>query len=934
MSSVFTFILDKKKVVEPILVSFAELEENARDSFHDRKAFTDVFRKTLKGENSLENHLLKYLREIENDIHWYVLQYFSPHFEDRIDALSDYFDQPELSRRLENWFYTMLEKEKERAEETPASTISIFKIAYEPPPNVSREMWLPSSFSIDFVDSSGPSAKEHHHLRPHFNIPRCNDDIIQDCLKECKDIAESSEVESIVSKYARDYLTRSTPENLKHAAYAIVNAFDKDPEKLGTLESYAKLFLFVQLLSPKVRHIYYFAMPIQHDYPGPALLVAACDELKPDSASAVYSLISLLSNTSQFTESNLAKVLIQNHARKAAVAAVMSRNMSHNIGSHVLADLSTKQRIQEIITQYSQVHNRTELFDEEEKDFDSPDIAMSVFNQYLKSRMDFLADLATSLPVVENQKYLLQDIVTTFGNNRLLKERIPALAGFDYEISLYEQFDSQNRKLLTESTDVCVSMPNDVLGIHAFYVILENFIRNCAKHEHVNGKIDIGFLKGDHDNELIKVEIFSNCKKDADAIDAVVKERNKDVKESVLKEGSLRPGAWGILEMKVAANYLRKYPVDEIDNDKNPLLLEAINFNDEAILGYRFYLKKPKELLVLCPNGSPSHFPQRQGIDYIEHNALRDAKQAFNHRLMLLINPADELKETVREKRNLLPMRSVEINDTNQVNELLRQFGKKTADITTTLWQEYSKRIIQDVQIICKKKDTQRNGQVVESDLFKVPENGNRKQFRAAFHLHCKSFDPSDYDYYEIYGSSANIAQMLGRLSNDKSLMYQLVEAFLTKVAIVDERIQEFVFNDRNNHLGKPLLEHFQRINLELPLRSEIDLNAKNFNKELKERIIKWMKSGISEKKVDFIVIHLGIIEKIYGTGATNVARATEVLNGSDARIIVISGRGRKPEDIPDDMLFLPYSTVSQFVIENRSKYHLTQLLYAARSNK
>ncbi len=80
-----------------------------------------------------------------------------------------------------------------------------------------------------------------------------------------------------------------------------------------------------------------------------------------------------------------ARTLALRNGWRSAVSAVMSRNMSHNIGSHVLARLGRSSRGGKWYTQ-----------------------------RYLQQRMDFLGQVSTQWPVWEEPAWLLQDLVRWF----------------------------------------------------------------------------------------------------------------------------------------------------------------------------------------------------------------------------------------------------------------------------------------------------------------------------------------------------------------------------------------------------------------------------------------------------------------------------------------------------------------------------------------
>lgn len=226
-------------------------------------------------------------------------------------------------------------------------------------------------------------------------------------------------------------------------------------------------------------------------------------------------------------------------AVKSAVGSIMSRNGSHNIGSHVLSALS---------------HNVGTMPDDR------------VLYQYIQHRMDYIATATTDFPqwtiptlfvggLMKNfyaQKHLLDYISRSeglraykfqernlddaarknqhgtirifvrkfslqqpheklpanqclyhgpdgkdhsihyfFGERATLFRELPAEGSGAHRRCVYEvsdsggtaQFLESNEKYVPEwDQDVRVAIPGGVIGQHAFYTIIENVIRNAAKH--------------------------------------------------------------------------------------------------------------------------------------------------------------------------------------------------------------------------------------------------------------------------------------------------------------------------------------------------------------------------------------------------------------------------------------------------------------------
>lgn len=188
------------------------------------------------------------------------------------------------------------------------------------------------------------------------------------------------------------------------------------------------------------------------------------------------------------------KVILETtrHGSIAAMTAIIARNLSHNIGSHVLSrwivalnellekngkfkdiskstwnGLNAETRLKEVSECYKNLESSKPLF------------------QYIQHRMDFIATVATSVPSSEMTMDFEKDIITPFQQQKVLLENIAASEGFD---DLTKCFD-------VKVPENCgrVSIPNGIIGTHAIYSILENFIRNAAKHcnSHLLNDFDI-----------------------------------------------------------------------------------------------------------------------------------------------------------------------------------------------------------------------------------------------------------------------------------------------------------------------------------------------------------------------------------------------------------------------------------------------------------
>jgi len=305
---------------------------------------------------------------------------------------------------------------------------------------------------------------------------------------------------------------------------------------------------------------------------------------------------------------------------KSGISAIMSRNGSHNIGSHVLAALTHE---------ISEVTDNQKLF------------------QYIQQRMDFIAQITTEIPDWTYPAYVVQDIMRGFYVQRHLLNKISeseGLSAYEFQpINNIKANNEQKDKLLIKvryndkdiisnennkqeldiNTQVQVAIPGGTVGYHAFYTILENFIRNCAKHEWVN-------KNNNEDNLIITIDIQDNDKLSyvkfklysnllSENIRTLVKKQNNKLKESFIDfaTGQLKPENWGLAEMKIAVGYLNQTPLSKIGDDGESIcfeedkrnntysgLIKAISCNSDrnkknGHLAYQFAIPKPKILAII-----------------------------------------------------------------------------------------------------------------------------------------------------------------------------------------------------------------------------------------------------------------------------------------------------------------------------------------------
>lgn len=246
----------------------------------------------------------------------------------------------------------------------------------------------------------------------------------------------------------------------------------------------------------------------------------------------------------------------QDNALKSAKAAIMSRNMSHNLGSHVMFYI--KQKLQSVskIVDNKVLANIIpgELSDlktieqkiKENKDVELPFlVGLGRFINYLQERQDYIATVATDyIPArstISFKDFVYDELKPELRYQRHHSEGSSSDAGWQSGNLLldYIAYSEQYRK--SEDIKVCfglfngtnpitnsdadkdfqalrkfnIAVPGGVIGRQAIFSIFENIIRNAAKHSsrRKDGKmvIELSLLKEDEDKKFKLDNVDNLC---------------------------------------------------------------------------------------------------------------------------------------------------------------------------------------------------------------------------------------------------------------------------------------------------------------------------------------------------------------------------------------------------------------------------------------
>lgn len=633
---------------------------------------------------------------------------------------------------------------------------------------------------------------------------------------------------------------------------------------------------------------------------------------------------------------------LRNLRMHSAVSTIMTRNLAHNIGSHVLSNLFSAPPLYKETTNYPlDFTPGSETIEQSE---------LEQFNNYLRTRMDFLADISTSVPVASSTHKLNSEVIRKFKDQEIINRYISGTQLQHIEL-IYENQSSPGQ-------DLPVQISNGTIGYHALFVILENIIRNCAKHDNQIAdsletlKVTIRCEGITDDRRHYKIIILDNLVRKNESPSGsenyLVDKLNQQFIYPPLfdKDLEIRSIGWGLLEMKIAAAYLRKISPISIDEKFDLPLLKAVEIpsGDGGFhLGYEIFLKKPREILIVDRNysiikGNNSNEWLANGIRVVNPHLLQASPGVFFSHEIAIYFGKDDRKEIERQKT--FPLRWVlwEEKGTPQIIEQLIRDSPDQFILTT--WEKWLKSFLHrkayqvDPSIFIR-LDRKEDDDALQNIPFEKT---------ALFDLHGNAvlpnggIDPEELFYYEAIRSTAPAGVLIRNLYAEppyiqKRLSIELLEAACTEVVIIDERIQKKAASQIPDIQlsGLDFIDQLRLMKIYLPKKEEVDLLNET---QQKEKLFNWIRYQLKSATIDFFVIHLGTIEKIVGTDSQAIERfILEEIKAYNERteIVITTGRG-KPRDVAGHTLFVHYSNIARFVIEERSKFHLCKILFSART--
>lgn len=733
---------------------------------------------------------------------------------------------------------------------------------------------------------------------------------------------------------------------------------------------------------------------------------------------------------------------------KSAVSAIMSRNMSHNLGSHYL--YYTKAHLESLanknedvgpdirgvakVLSYMQarmdylatiisndkypngsVNFKAQLFDEltiddfSKRHFQLPEDISKRTTNFLLSNL-ILSENFTRSSILSNNQYCnpeephmllrLQTMLWNSHSNIFDLFTGSALSAEDIKAIKIQNAGTHSSKLVSfkeeeavkdELSRVNFAMPGGSMACHAFFNILENFIRNSAKYlqEDFNTEeglvITIAIKRNEKDSSKFDILFFDN-KQNANKVHETsagdYKPLIQDINDQlsglrILDESNgIEKSSKGLKEMLFSAVWMRTYTypnqsfadvIDAIHREKKDKL-QLINeygfsvvpvSNDGIIrkedthanLGVMFTL--PEFILLTKPDIDLRGDENEQinkclGVyaDIIELDS--------SHKTQNYSEKDSPEKVPIKLEDFFTRVFYSEQFDKAEYMEYVKNSSVSTSDDELSAIA-YRYKMILDKRF-CSDNDT------IDSYTLKFggahfEKNGFPKVEEKCiyFQRHLNTTEKLERFKNYAYADSVSGGNMTITLSTlfesgiderghyktwrDKILGYKIKESALTKITLIDERL----FNNMNS-LGAS-----RELELALKRIRILNYNPKKINEA--NTLLDLFEGNAfldGSNRTHFLSIHLGLIEKIVKSAPINnrFLSSTSLLEkrvtlfmqelkrifsdrGQDVFIAVHSGRGNFSKELEGPLANYPF--ISLPAIENalsNSKYLLSQLFY------
>lgn len=337
----------------------------------------------------------------------------------------------------------------------------------------------------------------------------------------------------------------------------------------------------------------------------------------------------------------------------SAKGAIVGRNMSHNIGSHVLYYL--RQHLSGDVMQMSELLKDIRIKEEtngnvilgiddvftkpiNKTKLELPFLrGLGTFLTYLQERQDFIAALSSEYKPAFNsanfKSFVIDNLLKDLRAKRHSyktesKQEVNILLKFiakSEDTSIKITFNNEDMDVTkelgvtSELHGFSIDLPGSTLGRQAIYSILENIIRNAAKHGYRKDnsselELDISIIKEGYEFTDLQDEFFKSDNEKNEwkqkYHQLVITDNNdndknlaKKLRQSIQSEliderGKLIESEKGIKEVVISALWLNGLNITDVSSYERLRYID-VNVNKEKKLQYILYITKSKKVLFV-----------------------------------------------------------------------------------------------------------------------------------------------------------------------------------------------------------------------------------------------------------------------------------------------------------------------------------------------
>lgn len=636
-------------------------------------------------------------------------------------------------------------------------------------------------------------------------------------------------------------------------------------------------------------------------------------------------------------------------ALRSAVSAIMGRNMSHNIGSHVMARYAAVVR-KDLSETPGHIQGGGVHADHRED-----------FMRYLQRRMDFIAEIGTTDRANHWQSMSLRDALQALNYSEQQQSYSSSAAAHRQPILLtyISGKDSNGEPLCAtvefEGPDRQFSCPGGETGVHALYVILENIIRNSARHGGPHRKcitVRVSAPINRKDDPWIAVRLIDKGSRiGADRVGAI----NRHLTQALLDDMNVpEEKHWGLREMQICAAYLRGISLTALEGPEilsvegagaPPVLLARSS--DSGDLVYEICLQMARPLAVVAsasasePRGAVG--PGRGWFQYTE--PLNDESVA---RVAARVRGFDCV--LVDEA-----LAGFLAGDTRPAATGWLPVNKRTACFPVRTYFEASPAALSDFEIHARTLQVslghtqlagmyRANGQLQPCVFYGVEDESLQhiwfdhaveQDFKGVVSTRCRRI---------VYREHIdNLVPHRAAFDGDEWRKHELLAAARPSVVVLDERIQSA---SKRKHRNIPLETLWSSSGIHVPTLKDVDLfepNLKSIQAFLDDRRTSSGRcldcrgkartcEAEAPRGPGFLVMHLGIVEKLLLTGDHESVLRTLRDGAVRPHLVLATGRGvpHLDPEMRGEARLIAASTLQEHLVARPSKLGLMRALWAS----